>query len=119
LPVVVQGSCTAGGCAGAALPTEAVAVSTRKVGRTDGNRYTLVVLPRVARRAGSAIRAGGVGVAVVLAGVADLVVCTSAAQGSVDRFVRAGTAGGVAASGGSEAPAISSVAGSLDLSRTR
>lgn len=77
-----------------------------------------IVLPRVACDAGSAIRAGAVGIAVVLAGVARLVVCTSAAQGSVGRFVRAGTAGGVAASGGSEAPAIGGVAGSLDLSRT-
>jgi hypothetical protein len=97
-------------------PSAVMIVGYRR--RTGGNRYTLVVLPLVACLAVSACRAGAVGVAVVLAGVADLIVCTSAAQGSVVRFVRAGTAGGVAAGGGTEAPAIGGVAGSLDLSRT-
>jgi len=79
----------------------------------------LVVLPLVAFLAGSAFRAFAVGVAVVPAGVAVLIVCTRAAQGSVGRFVRAGAAGGVAATNIGEASAISDVAGSLDLGRTR
>jgi len=79
----------------------------------------LVGHPMEACLAGSACRAGAVGVAVVLAGVADLIVCTRAGQGSVGRFVRAGTADGVATTNVGEAPAISGVAGSLDLGRTR
>jgi hypothetical protein len=78
-----------------------------------------IVLPRVACDAGSACRTSGKGIAVVIAGITRQIICTRAGQGSVGRFVRAGTAGGVAATKVGEAPAISGVAGSLDLVRTR